>query len=103
MYPAHLIYLSANGEVHLPLQINLAWLGIPLTGSNFEHSAINGRDIDVEVAAICSNRVKGESVELLEVLLLQDDETLTVPQALWVVILAAGLLRDCCEERRDDF
>lgn len=74
-----------------------------MAGSYLEHSAIDGRNIDVEVAAISSNRVIGQSVKFLEVLLLKNDKTLTVPQALRVVVFAARLLGHCCEERRDNF
>lgn len=82
----------------MPLQINLARLSVPLACSDLEHSSIDGRNIDVEVAAISGNRVIGQTIEFLEMFFLQNDEALAVPQALRIVVLAAGLLRDRSEE-----
>lgn len=84
--------------MQLFLEVDLAGVGVSLTCSHLEHPAIDRRDIDIEIVAVCSNGVIGESVKLLEMLLLHNEETFTVPQRFRIVKLTSGFLGNIRKE-----
>ena len=96
--PRNLINLSPNRIVQLSFEVDLTWMGVSLTSPHLEHAAIDGRNIDVEVAAVSSDRVICKTVEFLEVLLLHYEETFTIPKRLGIVVLACGFLRNIGKE-----
>ena len=92
--PRNLINLSSNRIVQLPFEVDLTWMGVSLTSPHLEHAAIDGRNIDVEVAAVGSDGVICKTVEFLEVLFLHYEETFTIPERLGIVVLACCFLRN---------
>ncbi len=96
--PRNLINFSSDWVVQLSLKIDFARVGVSLASPHLEHAAIDGRDIDVEIAAVCSDGVISESVKFLEMLLLHNEETFSVPQRFRIVELASCFLRNAGKE-----